>query len=641
MTCGGRRSRAVVGVRCCAGRPAPIQHSPATAPLHGSSFSNLLSGMVRAPLARAGPAALRWHRRSASPADPSRTMPGVPPGPGTVPGHLSAAAGAGSTLATWMPSSRSRASAVAVLVGLLVLRRSAQRRIGWLLVAQGVCFGALLLGQPARARAAPAWSSTSSPRARWVFLFLWLVADRLPACPTGTPCRRAGAAGCVSGWPASLAFLVGAAGDAERLPRRPTTAADPPLPWLPEPVSDAARASPACCSPCCSFFGCGVRGARPAATVLGRRPAAAAVARLGSDQPPAGAGARLGRRTSCSTTARWSTAVALTAGRRRAAGHDRDRDPAAPAVRHPARAEPHPDLRRAADRGGRALRVAPARRGTARSADSTAGGLLAVAIVAVAVQPAYSLAAADDRAVGLRLPLRPGGGPAAARRDAWRPPTHCTWSTAITASVRRRPQGRPGLGRATGRRAADRPGRVRVPLVHRGELLGDLAVEVPPGRRLSAADIALLRDLARHAAVTVRAAQLADELQTSRSRIVTAREEERKRLRRDLHDGVGPSLAAIVLKLDAAQSRPDDADAQRPVGRDPRRDQGRDRRGAARSSTTCGHPRSTRSGCSARSASGPLALDRRPHLRGAPAPRPAARCRPPSRSPPSGSPRRP
>ena len=43
----------------------------------------------------------------------------------------------------------------------------------------------------------------------------------------------------------------------------------------------------------------------------------------------------------------------------------------------------------------------------------------------------------------------------------------------------------------------------------------------------------------------------------SRSRIVSAREEERKRIRRDLHDGVGPSLAAIVLKLDAAQSRSD------------------------------------------------------------------------------------
>ncbi len=98
---------------------------------------------------------------------------------------------------------------------------------------------------------------------------------------------------------------------------------------------------------------------------------------------------------------------------------------------------------------------------------------------------------------------------------------------------------------------------VRVPLVHRGERIGDLAVEVPRGRNLSAADVALLHDLARHAAVVVQAATLAADLQASRARLVTAREEERRRLRRDLHDGLGPSLAAIVLKLNAAQNRTD------------------------------------------------------------------------------------
>jgi two-component system NarL family sensor kinase len=104
------------------------------------------------------------------------------------------------------------------------------------------------------------------------------------------------------------------------------------------------------------------------------------------------------------------------------------------------------------------------------------------------------------------------------------------------------------------------PREARVPLVHRGVRIGDLVVEVPAGRTLSAADTALLHDLARQAAVTVRAARLAAELQASRSRIVTAREEERKRLRRDLHDGLGPSLAGILLKLQAAQSRRDAAE---------------------------------------------------------------------------------
>jgi signal transduction histidine kinase len=47
--------------------------------------------------------------------------------------------------------------------------------------------------------------------------------------------------------------------------------------------------------------------------------------------------------------------------------------------------------------------------------------------------------------------------------------------------------------------------------------------------------------------------RLTAELQRSRERLVTAREEERKRLRRDLHDGVGPQLAALTLKLETAR----------------------------------------------------------------------------------------
>jgi signal transduction histidine kinase len=43
-------------------------------------------------------------------------------------------------------------------------------------------------------------------------------------------------------------------------------------------------------------------------------------------------------------------------------------------------------------------------------------------------------------------------------------------------------------------------------------------------------------------------------LQASRERLVTAREEERRRLRRDLHDGLGPALAIQSLKVGAARS---------------------------------------------------------------------------------------
>jgi signal transduction histidine kinase len=60
-------------------------------------------------------------------------------------------------------------------------------------------------------------------------------------------------------------------------------------------------------------------------------------------------------------------------------------------------------------------------------------------------------------------------------------------------------------------------------------------------------------------AVAVRAVLLSQELQRSRERLVAAREEERRRLRRDLHDGLGPILTAVTLKADAARSALDTA----------------------------------------------------------------------------------
>ena len=71
----------------------------------------------------------------------------------------------------------------------------------------------------------------------------------------------------------------------------------------------------------------------------------------------------------------------------------------------------------------------------------------------------------------------------------------------------------------------------------------------------SAADGRLLEDLARQAAATLYALRLNIDLQHSRERLVMAREEERRRLRRDLHDGLGPTLAALGLKLETARNR--------------------------------------------------------------------------------------
>jgi two-component system, NarL family, sensor kinase len=108
---------------------------------------------------------------------------------------------------------------------------------------------------------------------------------------------------------------------------------------------------------------------------------------------------------------------------------------------------------------------------------------------------------------------------------------------------------RPGRPASAAAGTGDRESLVRVPLVHHACRLGDLVIHVPRGRQLSASDRAMVDDLARHAAVAVNAVHLTLDLQESRARLVTAREEERRRLRRDLHDGLGPSLAAMVLNL--------------------------------------------------------------------------------------------
>ncbi len=91
------------------------------------------------------------------------------------------------------------------------------------------------------------------------------------------------------------------------------------------------------------------------------------------------------------------------------------------------------------------------------------------------------------------------------------------------------------------------------PLLYRGEVVAELVIGVPPGRELTPADRRLLDDLAVQAGVAVYAVRLTADLQHSRERLVTAREEERLRVRRDLHDGLGPTLAAAVLGLDASR----------------------------------------------------------------------------------------
>jgi signal transduction histidine kinase len=92
-----------------------------------------------------------------------------------------------------------------------------------------------------------------------------------------------------------------------------------------------------------------------------------------------------------------------------------------------------------------------------------------------------------------------------------------------------------------------------LPLSYQGETVGRLLLAPRRGERaLSRADRRLLDDLARQAGIAVHAVRLSSDLQHSRERLVTAREEERRRLRHDLHDGLGPTLASIAQRIEVA-----------------------------------------------------------------------------------------
>jgi signal transduction histidine kinase len=94
---------------------------------------------------------------------------------------------------------------------------------------------------------------------------------------------------------------------------------------------------------------------------------------------------------------------------------------------------------------------------------------------------------------------------------------------------------------------------------HQGELLGVIAVKSSSGEAITPAKTKLLEDLASQAGLVLRNARLIEELRTSRQRLVTAQDEERRRLERDLHDGAQQRLVAISLALRMARGmvRPD------------------------------------------------------------------------------------
>jgi signal transduction histidine kinase len=91
------------------------------------------------------------------------------------------------------------------------------------------------------------------------------------------------------------------------------------------------------------------------------------------------------------------------------------------------------------------------------------------------------------------------------------------------------------------------------PVRHQGELLGALAVTMPPGEPATSVTEKLLADLAAQAGLVLRNARLIEEIRASRKRLVAAQDEERRRLERNLHDGAQQQLVALKMRLGLAK----------------------------------------------------------------------------------------
>ena len=99
------------------------------------------------------------------------------------------------------------------------------------------------------------------------------------------------------------------------------------------------------------------------------------------------------------------------------------------------------------------------------------------------------------------------------------------------------------------------PGSVRVPLRHRGVEIGQLTVAPPPGEQcLDDVSERVVAAVAPHIAIVADASRTDIELRAARGRLIEAREEERRRLRHDLHDGLGPILTGAAFSADAASN---------------------------------------------------------------------------------------
>jgi two-component system NarL family sensor kinase len=206
--------------------------------------------------------------------------------------------------------------------------------------------------------------------------------------------------------------------------------------------------------------------------------------------------------------------------------------------------------------------------------ERTVAGAVAAAVVAVALQPLYRRLQADvnqvvygDRddpnATLRRLGERLVG---AGKGDESLSVVAQTVARALRLPyVAVTVDGGPG-----GTHGTPTGGLLRIALRYRGERVGEfVAAPREPRTGFSRADRRALETIGRQIAVAAHAAALAQELRRSREQLVLGREDERRRLRRDLHDQLGPTLAALALELETARdgARTDPAQVETTLAR--------------------------------------------------------------------------
>ena len=89
---------------------------------------------------------------------------------------------------------------------------------------------------------------------------------------------------------------------------------------------------------------------------------------------------------------------------------------------------------------------------------------------------------------------------------------------------------------------------------HQGELLGRIALAMPPNESLVPTQEKLVADVATQAGLVLRNAALIEDLKASRQRLVAAQDQERRRIERNIHDGAQQQLVALAVKLKLADT---------------------------------------------------------------------------------------